>query len=158
MATTAALPLPTLRRTLTWLARVLGALLVLSVGIDHLDQYYADSYSAIPTIGTLFALNFVAASAIAVGLLAPLRRVAGRRHRALLSAFAVGGIGGAGGSLAGLLISEDGGLFGFTEFGYRPPIVLSIALEVATVAVLALFLVLNGAGSRTIAGRRAYLP
>jgi hypothetical protein len=132
----------------TYVPRLLGALFLLAVGIDHLDQYYADSYSAIPTIGTLFALNFAAATLLGLGLLAPVRRFAGRRADATLAVLALGGIGVAGGSLAGLLISENGGLFGFMEFGYRPAIVLSIALEVATVVLLGLFLVFNGFGVR----------
>jgi len=53
---------------------------------------------------------------------------------------AVAGIAIAAGSLAGLLVSENGGLFGFTERGYREAIVLSIALEVATVVLLGVFL------------------
>ena len=142
MATDPAPPLPFPRRpqaasayrpTVARVARVLGALLVLAVGIDHIDQYYVDSYSAIPTIGTLFALNFAAAATIALGLLAPVRLLAGRWANLVLGALALGGIAVAAGSLAGLLISENGGLFGFVEFGYRSAIVLSIALEVATV-------------------------
>ena len=41
--------------------RYLGAAALLGVGIDHIQQYFGASYSAIPTIGTLFALNFVSA-------------------------------------------------------------------------------------------------
>jgi hypothetical protein len=43
------------------------------------------------------------------------------------------GIGLAAGSLAGLLMSESTGLFGFMETGYRPAIELSVALDVATI-------------------------
>ena len=44
-------------------ARVAGALSLLAVGAVHLQQYdYL--YSAIPTIGTLFLLNFVGATAM----------------------------------------------------------------------------------------------
>lgn len=44
-------------------ARILGALSVLAVGAVHLQQYdYL--YSTIPTIGTLFLLNFAGATAI----------------------------------------------------------------------------------------------
>jgi hypothetical protein len=117
-------------------ARVLGALALLAVGVDHIQQYYADSYSAIPTIGTLFALNFLAAAVIAAGLLIRPRRWAGRLDPLL----AASGIAIAASTLAGLLVSEHGGLFGFAEQGYRPAIVLSIALDVAAVAALALFL------------------
>jgi hypothetical protein len=58
------------------------------------------------------------------------------------------GIGIAAGSLAGLLVSESGGLFGFMEQGYREAIVLSIVLEVATIVLLGMFLALNGLGFR----------
>ena len=63
-----------LARTTT-LTRYLGALAVLAVGVDHIEQYYVDYYRAVPTIGTLFALDFVAATVIAVGLMLPLRRL-----------------------------------------------------------------------------------
>jgi hypothetical protein len=65
--------------TWAWLAtRGRGALAVLAVGAVHLQQYLW-LYSAIPTIGTLFVLNFAGATAIGLGLLAPLERVLGRR-------------------------------------------------------------------------------
>jgi hypothetical protein len=64
-----------------WLAlRVLGALSLLAIGAVHLQQYY-DLYSGIPTIGTLFALNFAGATAIGLGLLAPLEHLLGGRAR-----------------------------------------------------------------------------
>ena len=60
-----------------WLAvRALGALAVLTVGVVHLQQYLK-LYWAIPTIGTLFVLNFAGAAAIATGLLAPVERLLG---------------------------------------------------------------------------------
>ena len=46
-------------------SRYLGALALLGVGLDHLEQYSVDSYSVIPTIGTLFALNFASAALLA---------------------------------------------------------------------------------------------
>jgi hypothetical protein len=140
------LPSSPSRASLARLGRYLGALALLGVGIDHIEQYYVDSYSAIPTIGTLFALNFVSATVVTLGLLAPIRRIAGRWAAALLALLAVGGIGIAAGSLAGLLVSENGGLFGFMERGYREAIAISIALEVATMILLGLFLALNGCG------------
>jgi hypothetical protein len=136
------------RAALARLGRYLGALALLGVGIDHIEQYYVDFYSAIPTIGTLFFLNFVSATLVAAGLLAPVRRIAGRGAAAILAVLAVSGIGIAVGSLAGLLISEKGGLFGFMEHGYRQAIVVSIVLEAATIALLGLFLGLNGLGVR----------
>ena len=58
--------------------RYLGALAVLATGVAHIEQYAVDNYSTVPTIGTLFLLNFIAAIVIAVGLIAPLRRATGR--------------------------------------------------------------------------------
>jgi hypothetical protein len=123
----------------TW-ARYLGALTLLGVGVDHLEQFAVDSYSAVPTIGTLFALNFASAAVIAGGLAAPVQRLRGRAGRLALPLLSLAGIGVAAGSLAGLLVSESSGLFGFMEAGYRPAILLSVALEAATIALLGLTL------------------
>jgi hypothetical protein len=127
-------------------ALYLGALAVLATGVLHIQQYYGQSYSTIPTIGTLFFLNFVSAVVVAVGLVAPLGRVAGRYAEAVRAGFAVSGIGIAVGSLVGLFVSESSGLFGFVEHGYRTAIVLAIVAEVAAVVFLAVYLVANGAG------------
>jgi hypothetical protein len=83
----------------------------LATGIAHIEQYSVDDYSTVPTIGTLFLLNFIAAIVIAVGLIAPLRRVTGRYTDAVRAVLAVGGIGVEVGSLAGLFVSETTGLF-----------------------------------------------
>jgi hypothetical protein len=117
-------------------ARYLGAAALLGVGLDHLEQFSAGHYSAIPTMGTLFALNFVSAALTAGALAAPVQRLPGRAGRIALPLLSAGGIGVAAGSLAGLLLSESTGLFGFMEVGYRPAIVLSIALELATIVLL----------------------
>jgi hypothetical protein len=122
------------------LARLLGAFAVLGVGVVHIVEYSADSYSAIPTIGTLFALNFAGSLVIGLGLLAPVRRLGGRFADPVLTLLALGGILLAVGSLAGLLVSESVGLFGFTQQGYRGAIVLSIALELAAIGLLGAFL------------------
>ena len=106
--------------------RWLGSLALLAVGIDHIDEYYNGYYRAVPTIGTLFLLNFASALVVGLGLLVPLR-----------------GIVIAGGTLAGLFISESSGLFGFMEVGYRGEIVLSIVLDSATLVLLATFLFLR---------------
>jgi hypothetical protein len=120
--------------------RYLGALALLGVGLDHLEQFWVDSYSVIPTIGTLFALNFASAALIAAGLAAPVQRLPGRARHLAVPVLCLAGIGVAAGSLAGLLVSESAGLFGFMETGYRFAISLSIGLEVATMVLLGVHL------------------
>src|SRR3954462_15398626 len=138
------------RSIVAWVALYLGALAVLATGVDHIQQYYVNDYSTVPTIGTLFFLNFVSAVVVAAALVAPLGRVAGRYTDAIRAAFAVGGIGIAVGSLAGLFISESSGLFGFVEHGYRTPIALAIVAEAAATCFLLVFLVANGTGVQEI--------
>ncbi|MCL6441374.1 MAG: hypothetical protein K6T27_07765, partial [Thermoleophilum sp.] len=68
---------PRARIALWPVVRALGALSLLAVGAVHLQQYLS-LYSAIPTIGALFLLNFAGATAIGLGLLAPVERLLGR--------------------------------------------------------------------------------
>jgi hypothetical protein len=143
MAELAAAPPAPGRRTGAAVARYAGALALLAVGLDHLQQYAVDSYSVIPTIGTLFLLNFISAAVLAVGLVAPVQRLPGRAGRVAVPVLSAGGIGVALGSLAGVIVSESVGLFGFMETGYRGAIVVSIALEVATIVLLCVHLVLR---------------
>jgi hypothetical protein len=121
--------------------RYLGAAALLGVGVDHIQQYLGASYSVIPTIGTLFALNFVSSVLLAAGLVAPIERAFRRRGKPILGFLALSGIGVAMGSLIGLLISEQAPLFGFMENGYRQAVVISIVLEVATALLLGAFVV-----------------
>jgi hypothetical protein len=120
-----------------WLPlRFLGALAVLVVGAVHLQQYL-DSYSAIPTIGTLFLVNFGAAVVISVALLAPLEHLAGRWAGPAVALASAAGIALCAGSLVLLLISERTPLFGFQEPGYDPTaIALSRNAEIAAVVLL----------------------
>jgi hypothetical protein len=118
--------------------RILGALLLLFVGLDHYYEYSHQSYSVIPTIGTLFLLNFISASAIGLLLLLPLERLSPRFGRLAVRAGAVGGLAIAASSLVALLVSEQTRLFGFMESNYRPAIVIAIASEAAAAVVLAL--------------------
>ena len=134
------------RAVIARLCRYLGALALLGVGFDHIQQYSVDSYSAIPTIGTLFALNFASALVVALGLVVPLERLSPRWGGTLLTLLAAAGAGIAVGSFAGLALSETTGLFGFMESGYRGAIVLAIALDTAAVIFLSAFL---GAGWRS---------
>jgi hypothetical protein len=121
--------------------RYLGAAALLGVGIVHIQQYFGASYSVIPTIGTLFALNFASAVVLAAGLAAPIERAFPRRGRLVLGGLAASGMGLALGALTALLISEQTPLFGFMENGYRQAVVISIGLEVATAVLLGAFLV-----------------
>ena len=123
------------------LARGLGALAVLAVGAIHLQQY-SGPYAAIPTIGTLFVVNFVAAMVIGVALLSPLEHLAGRWAGPVMALVMAGGIALAGGSFVLLLVSERRPLFGFQEPGYDPSaIALSRATEIASVVLLSASLV-----------------
>ena len=136
----------TTRSTIAQATLYLGALAVLGTGVVHIQQYYNQDYSTIPTIGTLFFLNFVAAVVIAVGLIAPLGRVSPRYADAIRSIFAIGGIGLGVLSLVALFVSEGSGIFGFVENGYRTAIVLAMVAEIAAILFLAVFLVANRAG------------
>jgi hypothetical protein len=126
---------------LPWLiARVLGALSLLAVGIIHLQQYF-ELYSEIPTIGTLFVLNFVGATVVCVGLLAPLGRL-GRWGGAARMLLALAGIAHAATAFVFLFISKRTPLFGFQEPGYDPSAIMASRIaELATVVFLGAFLV-----------------
>jgi hypothetical protein len=128
--------------------RVLGALSVLTVGAVHLQQYLS-LYSSIPTIGTLFVLNFVGATVIGLGLLAPVERLHDRPAGVLPALLAVGGIGLAATSFVFLFISERTPLFGFMEPGYDPAAILaSRVAEAVAVVSLAGYLVARFATAR----------
>jgi hypothetical protein len=121
--------------------RVLGALATLAVGAVHLQQYLT-LYSKVPTIGTLFVLNFAGATVIGMALLAPIERAVGRLGHAAVALLAVAAIGLAATSFAFLLISEHTPLFGFMEPGYDPPGIAAARIsEIATVVLLGAFLV-----------------
>jgi hypothetical protein len=132
-----------LRRSAThgllWpVARALGALSLLAMGAIHLQQYF-ELYSEVPTIGTLFVLNFVGATIVGLGLLAPVERRLGDVVLALLT---VAGIGQAATAFVFLAISERTPLFGFMEPGYDPSAILASRIaEVAAVVFLGAFLV-----------------
>ena len=131
-----------------WLAvRFLGALAALAVGIVHLQQYLK-LYSAIPTIGTLFVLNFAGATAIAVGLMAPVERLLGSRWGGrALSLLALAGVGLAATAFVFLAIAEHTPLFGFMEPGYDPTAILvSRLVEGAAVVLLGSYLAARLAG------------
>ena len=131
------------RRRIWQSVRVLGALSLLAVGAVHLQQYLA-LYSVIPTIGTLFLLNFAGATAIGLGLLAPVEHLLGRFGGAALALLIAGGIGLAATAFVFLLISERTPLFGFMEPGYDPTAIMAArAAELATVFLLGSFLLVR---------------
>lgn len=123
-----------------FVARFVGALAVLAVGAIHLQQYdYL--YSSVPTIGTLFLLNFLGATVIGLGLLAPLERTLGRPGSAAVGLLSAGGIGLAVTAFVFLLVSERTPLFGFQEPGYDPPAIAAARVaEVVAVVSLGIYL------------------
>jgi hypothetical protein len=125
-----------------WFAvRVLGALSLLAVGAVHLQQYF-ELYSSVPTIGTLFVLNFAGATVVGLGLLVPVERLLGRLGGVTLALLALAGSGQAATAFVFLWISERTPLFGFMEPGYDPTaILIARVAEVATVVLLTTFLV-----------------
>jgi hypothetical protein len=142
-------------RTHTTLARLalgVGALAVLATGADHLEEYTANHFSTVPTIGTLFLLNFIAATLVGIGLLLPLDRIARRAANQTRALLALGGIGIAVSSLIGLWISESSSLFGFTDNGFRPSIIAAIVAESIAIVALSAYLVLvrGGASQRLL--------
>lgn len=134
-------------RRLPYALRFCGALALLGVGAVHIDQYYAVHYEVVPVIGTLFVLNFAGAVALALLLLLPAERLAGRvlgRGEGLVAGLlALAGIGLAATSGTFLLVSEHTELFGFMEHGYRTAIILSLVAEGAAIVLHGAYLALS---------------
>jgi hypothetical protein len=116
----------------------------------HLHEYdYL--YSSIPTIGPLFLLNFVSATLIGAGLLAPIERFLGRGGGAAVALLALGGALQAGTAFVFLLVSERTPLFGFMEPGYDPSGLMAARVsELATVALLGGYLVARFVAQRSV--------
>jgi uncharacterized protein YbjT (DUF2867 family) len=98
--------------------RTLGASALLVVGGVHYQQYHYDFYSAIPTIGPLFLVNAVAATALGLFLLSPVR-APGRVGALLDRGAALAGVGVAAGAFVALLVSEHTPLFGWLSLRNR---------------------------------------
>jgi hypothetical protein len=122
------------------LAVYAGALSLLVTGADHLDEYALNNFSTVPTIGTLFLLNFIAATIVGAGLLLPWQRKTQRFGDSIELLLALSGIAIASGSLIGLWISETSGLFGFSDYGFRATIVVAIVAELSTILALSAYL------------------
>lgn len=130
-------------RDLPWhAARALGALAVLATGAVHLQQFLR-LYSQIPTIGTLFVLNFAGATVVGLALLAPVEHASHRYGTALVGLLSLAGIAIATGAFVFLQISERTPLFGFMEPGYDPA-AIAAAQAAEITAVLALSASLMG--------------
>jgi hypothetical protein len=138
-------------------ARTVGAVALLTIGAVHLDEYAGSHYSAIPTIGWLFLMNFIAASAFGLVLLAPAGRPNRRWRHWLDGTAALGGLGVSAGSLVAILVSERMPLFGFMERGYRPIIVFAIAADAVAIVALTAALAWRG-GRRAASDGTAILP
>jgi predicted lipoprotein with Yx(FWY)xxD motif len=108
----------------SWLG-IAGAALLLASGAIHLDLYLT-GYRSIPTIGTLFLLQVIAAFALAVAI--PVTGSALVAAAGALFSLSV---------LGGYLLSLWVGLFGFTEVRTKTGIVAGI-IDVAAFATLAL--------------------
>jgi hypothetical protein len=141
------MPASRTRTILAHLALAVGAVAVLATGADHLYEYGANQFSTVPTIGTLFLLNFIAATLVGAGLLLPLGRIARRFADPLRALLALSGIAIAATSLIGLWISESSSLFGFTDYGFRPTIVVAIVAESLAIVALSAYLALAGVRS-----------
>lgn len=113
--------------------RGLAALSLLATGAVHLQRYLGAGYSSIPTIGTLFLLNAIAAGLVGFGLVAPIAAVlSGRGADLAIGLLATTGALIALSSLVALFISENGTLFGFHESAAgSAAVVAAIAAEIA---------------------------
>lgn len=129
--------------TATSPALAVGATALIVTGADHLDEYAANNFSTVPTIGTLFLLNFIAATVVGAGLLAALARRTDGPFAALRPLLALSGIAIAASSLIALWISESSSLFGFTDYGFRPTIIIAIGAESVAVVALSAYLALD---------------
>jgi hypothetical protein len=117
-----------------------SALALLAMGAVHLQQAVGEDYSQIPTIGTLFYLNFAGALIVAIVLMLPLERLAGRPSGVAAPLAALAGIGMAATSIVFLLLSEHQTVFGFREADYGTPIIVALVSEGVAVLLLAAYL------------------
>jgi hypothetical protein len=139
------------RSSATLATRLLGALSLGGVGAVHLQQYEY-LYSDIPTIGPLFLLNFLGATALSLGLVAPVERLLGRSGGIAVVLLALGGIGLAATAFTFLLVSERTPVFGFMEPGYDPAAIMAARVsELVTVGMLGSFLLIRRFGKGSVA-------
>lgn len=106
--------------------RLVGALLLVASGAEHLELNLAGGYGRIPTIGPLFLLQAATAFALAFAVSAT-----------SLPAISLGGALFSLATLGGYLLSLDVGLFGFHEVVTAPGIAAGL-IDIAAFSVLAL--------------------
>lgn len=123
--------------------RLLAVALLLAEGAIHLQQYEGP-LNAVPTINALFVLNAVGAAGIALVL-------AGSRGTLSVLA-ALAGLGLTLGALVSLAISRAGTLFAYSEPTLRAAVGFAAAVELATVLVLAAY-VLSRRGESALSQR-----
>jgi hypothetical protein len=120
-----------------WGLRIVGAVLLAVMGLIHLDLWLA-GYRTIAVIGPAFLLNVLAGFGLAALLLVTPRRflpwVAGLGALTAL------------GTLGGLLVATNVGLFGFKETTAAALWWESFWVEIAVVVVLAALAVLSSRG------------
>lgn len=121
------------------LARAIGGISLLVVGAVHFQQYTVDDYSVVPTIGSLFLVNFIAATTAGLILLIPVGAGVRRTRLTFDALVALVGIGVALGAFVALIVSEHTPLFGFREYNYREVIVIALVSEAVAVISLAVF-------------------
>lgn len=110
------------------IGRLVGAGLLIWMTWIHW-HLWSTGYKHLPTVGNLFLLNAVGGVLMALAVIAVPSR--------WLSLTAAAGALMAGGTLAGLAISINVGLFGFTDYLNAPFAHLSVWVESAAIVVLA---------------------
>ena len=137
----------TTRLILTGL-RAIGALALIAMGALHLQQYYDAGYSAIPTIGTLFVLNFVGGVALGLALLLPLERLPGRAGTVAVPLLAFTGAAMAATAFVFLLISQQTPVFGWLETAKTSAIPAALYSEAVATVALAIVAAASAVSSR----------
>lgn len=135
---------PTVPRAVTLAVRIVGAALLVTMGVIHLKLWF-DGYRSVPWIGPLFLANAVLGALAALAVLLTPTRWFG--WISLLSGLLMLG------TLGGLLLSLTVGLFGFYETMSAPLVVPTIAVESAGFVVLVGYAIAAVLGARRGADR-----
>jgi hypothetical protein len=112
----------------------LGALALAGEAAVHVQQYVS-SFHEVRWIGPLFLANAAASIVVLAGLAYARTRPLAALAGVVISALALGS----------LVISYGNGLFGWREGGFRTPVALAMATEVAAVILFSAALALRAA-------------